>query len=81
MMPPVCKICNKDFRNEEECGLLHFKKTEKDDEFDRKCEEDGFVGHPPYAAWFCKEHYEEAKKLINLTLDEAMEILRKKFDS
>jgi len=80
MKPPICEICNYDFRNEEGGGLLYFKKTEKDNEFDRKCEDEpGFVGHPPASAWFCKEHIEEAKKLVHLTLDEAVEILKKKF--
>jgi len=39
---------------------------------------EGFVGHPPYAEWFCSNHYESAKELKNLTISEALEILREK---
>ncbi len=81
MIPPICELCFKDFRDEEEGGdLLYFKMTEKGREFEKRTEEEpGFTGHPPDAAWFCNEHLEEAKKLTHLTLDEAMVILRKKF--
>ena len=39
-------------------------------------EEKGMVGHPPYAEWFCKEHYEKAKELKDLAIDEAMKQLK-----
>jgi hypothetical protein len=34
------------------------------------------TGHPPYADWFCAEHYKGAKELENLTIDEALKRLR-----
>ncbi len=78
MMPPRCEICDKEF--DEGGGLLVFRKTEEDKEYDRRAEgEPGFVGHPPYAAWFCPAHYGEAKKLTHLTLAEATDVLRKRF--
>ena len=39
-------------------------------------EKKGMVGHPPYAEWFCKEHYEKANELKDLTIDEAMKQLQ-----
>lgn len=39
-------------------------------------EKKGMVGHPPYAEWFCGEHYKKAKELKNLTVDKAMGILK-----
>jgi hypothetical protein len=79
MRPPICGICDKDFRDVDmdEGGLIYFKKRPSDEEWDRKMEETGMVGHPPYAEWFCKDHYAKAKELEHLTIDEAMKILRK----
>lgn len=71
MMPPICEICEKEFDPDQEGALLYFKKTEKGIEFDRKVEL-GMVGHPPYAAWFCGEHVEEARKHTGFTLEQAM---------
>ena len=81
MKPPICYICDKDFRDSEEGGLVYFKKRSSDHEWDKKMETPGMTGHPPYAEWFCGEHYVEAKKLKNLTIDEAMKILRTLFKS
>ena len=81
MRPPICDICGKSFDPDKEGELLYFKETEKSREFEKKAEEEGFVGHPPNAAWFCGEHLEHARKLSHLTLDEALEILMKKQDS
>ncbi len=74
MKPPICELCDKDFNPDEGGGLIYFKKTEKGLEFDRKVEQ-GMVGHPPYAAWFCQNHVEAARKVTNLTLEEALEKL------
>lgn len=79
MKPPICSICDKDFEDREEGGLIYFKKRPEDYEWVKKMKEGGMVGHPPYAAWFCGDHYEEAKKLENLTINEAMKILRTLF--
>jgi hypothetical protein len=79
MKPPICHICYKDFRDREEGGLVYFKKRPDDYKWDEKMRKGGMTGHPPYAGWFCGDHYEEAKKLENLTIDEAMKILRTLF--
>jgi len=64
----------------DECKLLYFKKGKKGFEWDKKASEPGFVGHPPYAGWFCSDHLERAEELTHLTLPEAMEILRRQFE-
>lgn len=66
MKPPICEICEKNLTNQEHVGLVYFQKTDADKEWDRRCEEEGFVGHPPYAEWFCEEHYLIAKKFSSL---------------
>ncbi|MHA1328046.1 MAG: hypothetical protein ACTSRH_12090 [Promethearchaeota archaeon] len=38
------------------------------------------VGHPPWMAWFCGEHYKIAKKYSNLTISEAFGKLREIFN-
>jgi hypothetical protein len=78
MKPPVCCICDKRLDSPDEGGLIYFKKRSSDKKWDKRMEEKGMVGHPPYAEWFCKEHYEKAIKLKDLVIDEAMKSFRKK---
>ena len=66
MKPPICEICDRRISNMENAGLVYFQKIEADKEWDRKSEKEGFVGHPPYAEWFCEEHYLIAKKYRSL---------------
>jgi len=56
-------------------GLIYFKKRQSDFDWEKKMEEIGGVGHPPYAEWFCKKHYERANELSHLTIDIALNIL------
>lgn len=63
----------------EEGDIIYFKKRESDIQWEKKMEATGMVGHPPYAAWFCAEHYPIAKEYENLTISEAMKILKEKF--
>ena len=77
MRPPICAICDKRLEDMNDGGLIYFKKSPSDLEWDKKIKQKGWVGHPPYAEWFCKEHYKEAFKLKNLTKREAMELLNK----
>ena len=76
MRPPICDICNKKF-DDKEGGLVYFKKRPSDMEWDIRMQQPGMVGHPPYAEWFCGLHYEKAKDLSHLTIDKAMELLKK----
>jgi hypothetical protein len=76
MKPPICELCDKDFRKELETdqssgGLVCFS--------DLKPLDEGLVGHPQGAAWFCKEHYQDAQFLSELSMSMAMEQLRNKY--
>lgn len=57
-------------------GLIYFKKRKSDIKWDKNLEREGLTGHPPYAEWFCKKHYPRAKELENLTIDEAIKLLK-----
>ncbi len=76
MKPPVCCICDKRLDYPDEGGLIYFEKRASDKKWDKRMEEKGMVGHPPYAEWFCKEHYEKANELKDLAIDEAMKQLK-----
>ena len=75
MRPPICRICNKNLKEKNDGGLIYFKKLLSDIEWESRMEEIGGVGHPPYAEWFCKKHYEQANKLKSLSIDDALKIL------
>ncbi len=78
MRPPICGICDKEFTVKDEGGLIYFKKRLSDKEWEERMEEIGGVGHPPYAEWFCKEHYDRAYQLKHLPIDKAFKLLLKK---
>jgi hypothetical protein len=75
MKPPICCICHKRLDNSDEGGLIYFKKRPSDKKWDKKMEEEGMVGHPPYAEWFCGDHYAKAKELKDFTIGKALKIL------
>ncbi len=79
MKPPICTICDKRFPHSDEGGVIYFKKRKSDKKWIKEMERKGAVGHPPYAEWFCGEHYETAKELASLTISEAMQILKEKY--
>ena len=76
MKPPICRICDKKLADMDDGGLIYFKKRPSDIEWEKRMEEIGGVGHPPYADWFCKKHYEKAMELKHLPINEALKILR-----
>ncbi len=76
LKPPICEICDEDIGESEECGLVYFKKRPSDLEWDKKASQPGFVGHPPYCAWFCVKHYARAKELKHLTISEAIQQIK-----
>ena len=76
MKPPICGICNKELVDLDEGGLIYFKKRPSDIEWDKRMEKIKGVGHPPYADWFCKNHYNKANELKHLPINEALKILR-----
>ena len=71
MKPPICILCVKRFNPQEEGGVVNFKKRKSDIEWEKK----DIVEHPPYAEWFCGNHFHLAEKLSNLTIDKAMKKL------
>lgn len=78
MRPPECCICEKMLEGESDGGLLSFVKSPSDLDWDKKAEEPGFIGHPPYLEWFCQEHYEMAKQYQNMILREALKKIKSK---
>ena len=74
MKPPVCCICDKRL-DPNEGGLIYFKKRLSDQKWDKEMEKDGMVGHPPYAEWFCGDHYQKASGLKDIPIDKALKIL------
>ncbi len=75
MRPPICRICDRKLEEINDGGLIYFKKQQSDLEWERRMEKIGGVGHPPYADWFCKIHYEKANNLRDLTLRDALKLL------
>lgn len=75
MRPPICKICDKKLVDKDDGGLIYFKKRPSDIKWEKKMEKIGGVGHPPYAEWFCRKHYDRANELKDLTIDEALNML------
>lgn len=78
MRPPICRICDKKLADKDDGGLIYFKKRPSDIEWEKRLEEIGGVGHPPFAEWFCKKHYNEANELKHLTIDKVLQFLKSK---
>jgi hypothetical protein len=79
MRPPICLICQKKNFDLNKGGLVYFKKSKEDLEFDKRVEKTHIVAHPPYAEWFCEEHFPKANELSNLTKNEAVKKLKQLF--
>lgn len=78
MKPPICCICQSRLKDMNKGGLIYFKETELDKKWKKRMEDEGMVGHPPYAEWFCENHYQEAYELKRMTITEAFKILKKR---
>ncbi|MBN1186393.1 MAG: hypothetical protein JXB49_29225 [Bacteroidales bacterium] len=77
MRPPICAICEKDFRaKEKQGGGIQFKLSEDDKEHNRRMEEKGFTGHPAGFEWFCIKHIRIARKYKHLTWAEARPLIK-----
>ncbi len=77
MRPPICAVCGRNLEGGEG-GLVYFVKGPSDLEWDRRASEPEFVGHPPYAEWFCGEHHDLALEYSDLTRAEAMKKIRER---
>lgn len=78
MKPPICEVCDLDFRHELEKnpatgGLVYFS--------DYQSLDNGMVGHPKGLGWFCAKHLSDAQFLSSLSKRMAMEQLRRKFNN
>ncbi len=75
MKPPICRVCDKELGEKDDGGLVYFKKRQSDKDWEKRMEEIKGVGHPPYAEWFCKQHFKKAKELKHLHIDKALKKL------
>lgn len=74
MRPPICAICNRDFRtNTNQGGLVQFNLSTTEVELNEQLKKSQISGHPQGLEWFCKDHIVSAKKYRNLTYAEACE--------
>ena len=74
MRPPICAVCDERFF--EGGGLVQFVLTPEDEERKKFIKENDYVGHPPALEWFCEKHIEKAQECSNMTLSDAMKIIR-----
>ncbi|HEY8402929.1 MAG TPA: hypothetical protein VIK89_16805 [Cytophagaceae bacterium] len=71
MKPPICAICGKQFSSDQG-GLVAFKPTAEEMEYNKALEQKGMVGHPANMEWFCEEHLPAAQNLAHLSKGEAI---------
>lgn len=72
MRPPICAICQTDFREDMEGGgLVSFRLSEEDRVFNEKIKARQMVGHPKGQHWFCSRHIDRARALQHLSWEEA----------
>jgi hypothetical protein len=77
MRPPICYLCDLDFRDSDsEGGLVQFKLTESDKESNKRLLDSRMTGHPSGSEWFCQEHLEQAQRYKHLTLKQALRLMR-----
>ena len=77
MRPPICGVCDEDFRDADltsgaEGGLVTFAETDEDRRLNARFQEPGFCGHPSNMEWFCSRHFQAARRLKHLDLSSAM---------
>lgn len=73
MKPPICEVCDLDFRHQLEKdssagGLVYFS--------DFKSLEGGVSGHPQGTGWFCSRHLADARFLSSLSKSAALTQLK-----
>lgn len=77
MRPPICIICDTDFRDSfAEGDYVQFKLTDDDIKHNKRMEASQLTGHPAGVEWFCKDHIDQARRNKNLTLNEALKIMK-----
>lgn len=77
MRPPICIICDDDFREVPEKGDgIYFRLSDADKVYNKKLEQSEMVGHPAGFEWFCNKHLKLAIKYKHLTLDAALKTIK-----
>lgn len=72
MMPPNCCLCDKGLETGDECELICFQKTPEQEAWHAEAETRLIPDHPPNCAWFCADHVEAARSLVDLDLARAL---------
>ncbi len=72
MRPPICAVCDRDFRddlnNSDLSGdLVRFSNYQS--------LPDDLVGHPHGLEWFCSQHIQKARTLSHLTAKQAVQYI------
>ncbi len=81
MRPPICAICDEDFREVPENGDgIYFKLSDSDKQYNKKIEKSGIAAHPAGFEWFCVKHLKIAVKYKHLTVDEAIDKIEKEIN-
>lgn len=75
MRPPICAVCDEEFESDGG-ALVTFRRSAEDEAWYERFDEEELVGHPPNVDWFCHAHANDARRLSDLTLSEAMERIR-----
>ncbi len=78
MRPPICYVCGKDLEDETDGGLVSFALIDSDKDWLKRAQaEPGFVGHPPWQEWYCRDHIGPYKKYSHLTRSGALELVER----
>jgi len=72
MRPPICAVCDRDFREDLEDSDLSGGTVSFSDYISLP---DGMVGHPNGLEWFCSEHIQKARTLSHLTAKQAVQYI------
>lgn len=81
MKPPICALCGKDFRGEYfHAGtggeLVVFGASQPGEGATPGSGEGASLGHPADAEWFCSKHANAARRVRDLSADQALRRLR-----
>ena len=73
MKPPHCYVCGLDMWDipdddalNKHFTLVYFAISEAEEEYQRRRDEEGWVGHPNEAVWFCRKHVDVAERRKHL---------------
>ena len=79
MRPPMCVICGRRPRDEDQYPLfqiVRFALDADEEALVRELSREGWTGHPPWLMWFCDEHLAVGEGMAHLHWRDALERLR-----